>query len=123
MFTSIKKLKSEPLFQFLAIGLILYSLVEIFSPSEEGYSDKTILVEQEQMIRFLQFQNKSFNGQKAQAKWLSMSDKEKSSLINDFIREEVMYREALSLGLEEDDQIIRRRLIQKIEFITSSLFM
>lgn len=38
-----------------------------------------------------------------------------------YIREEVLYREALSVGLDRDDQVIRRRLVQKLEFITEDL--
>jgi hypothetical protein len=34
------------------------------------------------------------------------------------VREEVLHREALQLGLDEDDYVIRRRLVQKLEFIT-----
>jgi hypothetical protein len=37
--------------------------------------------------------------------------------IQDYIREEVLYREALQLGLDKDDSIIRRRLRQKMEFL------
>jgi hypothetical protein len=37
------------------------------------------------------------------------------------VREEVMVREALAMGLDKNDSIIRRRLAQKIEFITSDL--
>ena len=39
-------------------------------------------------------------------------------MIHDHIREEVLYREALALGLDRDDTIIRRRLRQKMEFIS-----
>jgi hypothetical protein len=37
--------------------------------------------------------------------------------VQDFVREEVLYREALALGLDRDDTIIRRRLRQKMEFM------
>jgi len=42
-------------------------------------------------------------------------------IVNDFVREEVLYREALALGLEENDVIVRRRLAQKITFLTQDL--
>jgi hypothetical protein len=41
-------------------------------------------------------------------------------MVDNFVREEVYYREALALGLERDDTIIRRRLQQKMEFFTDS---
>jgi hypothetical protein len=42
-------------------------------------------------------------------------------MIQQQIREEVMVREALAMGLDKNDSVIRRRLAQKIEFITSDL--
>lgn len=41
-------------------------------------------------------------------------------MIDGFVREEVYYREALSLGLDRDDAVIRRRLQQKMKFLTDS---
>ena len=42
-------------------------------------------------------------------------------LVDDYIREEVYYREALALGLDRDDTVIRRRLRQKMEFVSGDL--
>ena len=41
--------------------------------------------------------------------------------IEDHIREEVYYREAKALGLDRDDTVIRRRLRQKLEFVTEEM--
>jgi hypothetical protein len=46
---------------------------------------------------------------------------ELEGLIADHIREEIYYREALAMGLDSDDMIIRRRLRQKLEFLTEDL--
>jgi PPIC-type PPIASE domain len=46
---------------------------------------------------------------------------ELEGLIRDRVREEVYYREALALGLDKDDTIIRRRLRQKLEFLTDDV--
>ena len=46
---------------------------------------------------------------------------ELEGLIRDRVREEVYYREAMALGLDKDDTIIRRRLRQKMEFLTDDL--
>ena len=43
------------------------------------------------------------------------------SLVDEYIREEVFYHEALKLGLDRDDEIIRRRLVQKYEFLQQDL--
>lgn len=44
--------------------------------------------------------------------------RELAGLIEDYIREEVLYREAVAMGLDRDDTIVRRRLRQKLEFLT-----
>ena len=43
------------------------------------------------------------------------------TLVDDHLREEVLYREALALGLERDDSIVRRRMAQKMEFLTQDI--
>jgi hypothetical protein len=50
----------------------------------------------------------------------SPTGEELQRLIDDDVREEVLYREALALGLDRDDTIVRRRLRQKMEFIAES---
>jgi PPIC-type PPIASE domain len=46
---------------------------------------------------------------------------EREGLIRDYIREEVYVREAIALGLDQDDMVIRRRLRQKLEFVSEDL--
>jgi len=46
------------------------------------------------------------------------TDGELNSLINDRVREEIATREAMALGLDKDDVVIRRRLRQKLEFVS-----
>jgi len=42
---------------------------------------------------------------------------ELDGLVDDYVREEIYYREAMVLGLERDDTVVRRRLRQKMEFL------
>jgi hypothetical protein len=46
---------------------------------------------------------------------------EREGLIRDYIREEVYVHEAIALGLDQDDMVIRRRLRQKLEFVSEDL--
>lgn len=46
---------------------------------------------------------------------------ELQGLIRDYVREEAAYREALSMGLDRNDAVVRRRLRQKLEFISDDL--
>ena len=49
------------------------------------------------------------------------SAKELESLVHNWVREEVFYREALRLGLDREDTIIRRRLVQKLGFLAQDV--
>lgn len=63
----------------------------------------------------------------AEIEWLSAtwerqrqrapSDEELRRLVADYVREELLAREARALGLDEDDTVVRRRLAQKMEFL------
>jgi len=46
---------------------------------------------------------------------------ELKGLIDDYVAEEVYYREAIAMGLDQDDTVIRRRLRQKMEFISEDV--
>jgi hypothetical protein len=57
-----------------------------------------------------------------QRTWLRLpTHEELVGLVQDRIKEEILYREALALGLDQDDQVIRRRLRQKMEFLSTDL--
>jgi hypothetical protein len=49
------------------------------------------------------------------------TEEELTGLINDRVREEVYFREAMALGLDKDDTVIRRRLRQKMEFVSDDI--
>jgi hypothetical protein len=46
---------------------------------------------------------------------------ELDGLIDSYIREEILYRQAVAMGLDEDDPVTRRRMAQKLEFLTNDL--
>ena len=53
---------------------------------------------------------------------VSPTEKELDSLVHNWVREEIFFREALRLGLDSEDTIIRRRLVQKLGFIAQDVF-
>lgn len=110
------RLLKEPLLQFLLVGLALYLGLSVLYPLDADDRSR-ITVSKAAMLEFLQYQHKSFDDESADTFWSELSEPEKAALTNDFIRQEVLYREALKLGLDSDDQIIRQRLIQKVEFV------
>ncbi len=107
----VARLLREPLLHFLAIGGLIFLLfVAVSEPSPEPTD--TIVVERERIEQLMM----GF-----QAVWRRPpTDDELRALIDDFVREEIYYREALALGLDRNDAVVRRRLRQKMEFLTDT---
>ena len=49
------------------------------------------------------------------------TEQELQGLVEDYIRDEVFYREGLAAGLDRDDVVIRRRVRQKMEFLAEDI--
>lgn len=101
----------EPLLHFLLIGLLLYGIT-VFIKSKTDASYKIVIDEATVNKLVTRF---------ALQTGAAPDRQQLESLINTEIREEIQYREAMHLGLDKDDEIIRRRLSQKIEFLQSDL--
>ena len=113
-----QNLAKEPLLHFRAAGIGLFVLFGVVNRDQAGDDPNVVEVDQEALLRFVQYRLKAFNPELAEKKLGSLSDEELDRVIDDYVREEVLHREALALGLAEDDYVIRRRLVQKLEFIT-----
>jgi hypothetical protein len=108
-----RALLKEPLFHFLALGALLFLIGRGTGNDAGGTMGSRIVVTPGQIERLVS----SFA-----ATWQRPPTAvELEGLIEDHIREEVYFREALSLGLDRGDIIIRRRLRQKMEFLTQDL--
>lgn len=113
-----KTFLKQPLFHFLLIGVFLF-LAYHFAGFQEGRdpASQTVRVDKAALLKFMQYRSKAFEQRHFEKKLAAMTPEELQLLIDDFVREEVLYREALSLGLDQEDYIIRRRLMSKLEFI------
>ena len=108
-----KKWLKEPLLHFLVIGALLFGLYSLLNPGEANVADNRIVVSAGDIERL------SANWAK---KWdRSPTASELQGLVEFYIREEVYYREALALGLDRNDTILRRRMMQKMEFLSNDL--
>ena len=107
------KLLREPLLHFLLIGGAFFLLDATFSQPQSDETGKTIVVSAAEIEWMQASWRKLWNR--------SPTAEELDGLIQQFIRETVLYREALALGLDKSDQVIRRRLAQKMEFIAKDL--
>jgi|RhiMetdeSRZDD1v2_1073273.scaffolds.fasta_scaffold24216_4 hypothetical protein len=106
------KLLHEPLLHFLLLGAALFVVFGVVDkrPSDEpGH----IVITPGQIASLTAGFTRTWQR--------PPTAEELAGLIHDAIREEVYYREAMALGLERDDSIIRRRLRQKMEFIAEDV--
>jgi peptidyl-prolyl cis-trans isomerase C len=101
----------EPLLHFLIVGAAIFAFYT-WRGEEVDPVDRQIIVSEAQVDRLAKIW--------AQTWRRPPSVKELDGLIRDYIREEVYYREAIRLGLDQDDAIIRRRLRAKMEFLSSA---
>jgi hypothetical protein len=107
-----KRLLREPLLHFLLLGITLfgvYALVRDRAPDRTGQ----IVVTQSQIEQLVIGFTRTWQR--------PPTAEELTGLVEDRIREEVLYREAMSMGLDRDDTIVRRRLRQKLEFLIPDL--
>lgn len=98
----------EPLLHFLLGGAGLFLLFNVVSDSNR-VADDEIVVTSGRIKNIVTIFEKTWQR--------SPTDNELRGLIDSFIVEEVLYREAVSIGLDKDDTIVRRRLRQKMEFL------
>lgn len=107
-----RKIFSEPIVHFLAVGALLFWLFAIFSDSDQT-SDYQIVIKQSDLdVLYANF-TRTWQRQP--------SEQEMNGLLEDWIREEIAYREALALGLEQEDAYIKRRLRMKMELILNDM--
>ena len=105
----IKKIITEPLFHFFLIGLAIFGLYNFVNPASEDTSNRTIHIDKNVINRLSQVYEQN---------WKKPPDSTQlQQLIALEVKMEIFYREALRMNLEHSDEIVRRRLSQKYEFL------
>lgn len=108
------RILKEPLLHFVLAGAAIYFLFGLFGKSDDATVAENTIVVTEGEIKWL--------AEMWQKKWnRPPSDVEMVGLVRDHLRETVLYREAVAMGLDKDDVIIRRRMAQKLEFLAQDL--
>ena len=103
----VRRLLTEPMLHFLLIGMSLFAVYRWQTPADSG--GRRVVVTQG-VIDDLVTQHTAARGR-------APSDAELTNLIEAYVRDEVLYREGISLGLERDDIVVKRRVRQKIEIM------
>ena len=115
------KALKDPLGHFLLLGLALFALFAWVTRDDATSDDNVIEVDRPALLTHIQYHARAFSPDAAAAHLDGMSDSELARLVDSFVREEALYREALSLGMDQTDHVIKHRLVQSIEFITDDL--
>lgn len=105
-----KKVLKEPLIHFLLIGAFLFLVYGFLNPSQD---ENEITIDDGLINEIV-------------AKWELQRNRkptleELTGLVNEFVEQEVLYQEALEMNLDHNDEIVKRRLAQKMEFISDGL--
>jgi hypothetical protein len=108
-----KKWLKEPLVHFLVIGALIFVVFSVVNNEESTLDGNKIVVSAGDIQRLSNNWSKKWNR--------SPTAQELQGLVDSYIKEEVYYREALALGLDQDDTVLRRRLMQKMEFLSNDL--
>src|SRR4051794_40680394 len=107
-----KRLFSEPFIQFLILGLLLFFLTSYIRQHSDKQS-REITVDNER-IGMMVMNYKTQTGDLPNKQQLD-------AMIDHYIREEISYRKARKIGLDKDDEIVRRGLAQKFNFLQTDL--
>ncbi|MEW6269494.1 MAG: hypothetical protein AB1689_09390, partial [Thermodesulfobacteriota bacterium] len=104
----------EPLVLFLLAGAALFLLHRLLHPvGGDARADRRIVITPEDL-------------QQMSVAWLAQgrpppSPEEMQSLVERWVRDEILFREAVALGLDRNDTIVKRRMVQKMEFLAEDL--
>jgi parvulin-like peptidyl-prolyl isomerase len=109
-----KRLLREPLIHFLLIGALLFGLYGLMpSAGPATAASKQIRLSQGEIAQLtLLFQSQ----------WRRPpTPQELERLVENKVQQEILYREALAMGLDKDDEIVKRRMAQKMQFLAEDV--
>ena len=109
---TVKKYLHEPLAHFFVLGLLLFALYAVVN-DDSGRSAEEIVISQARLAGL----NANF-----EKTWQRPpTEDERQSLIDAWVREEILYREGMAIGFDLDDPVIRRRVAQKMSFVADGM--
>jgi hypothetical protein len=110
----LKRWLREPLLHFLVAGLLLFAVYRVLhrGPGQGGNLNRIELTEDDLRQMSIAWV--------AQGR-LAPTPEQMRNLVESRVREEILYREALVLGLDKEDTIVKRRMAQKMEFLAEDV--
>ncbi|ANL69867.1 rotamase superfamily PPIASE domain-containing protein (plasmid) [Rhizobium phaseoli] len=110
----LRRLVSEPLLHFAAAGALLFGGYHLLTPMQDGAASTNQIVLTKHDVRQLAIS------------WLAQgrstpTAEQVRGLVDQKVTQEILFREAVSLGLDRDDEVVKRRLAQKMDFLASDV--
>jgi hypothetical protein len=112
-FGILRKVMGEPLVHFLLIGLILFGVYTWMQRGRTNNGNYQITLTLDDLRQLDVSFVSQWHRQPTQAEF--------TGLVEGFIRQEILYREGLAMGLDKDDTIVKRRMAQKMEFLSEDV--
>jgi len=110
----LKRWLREPLLHFLLLGVALFGVYGYMHRGRLGVeSSRQIVVSLDELRQMDMYFESQWHRQPTPAEFQAM--------VEDKVREEVLYREALAMGLDKDDTIVKRRMAQKMQFLAEDV--
>jgi hypothetical protein len=103
----IRRVLSEPLLHFVVLGAIVVVASHVYQSRHDRFR---IVITDDRVNQLAASYQQQFGGE--------AGPELRERLVQSDFEDEVLFREALALHLDKDDEIIRRRLIQKMKFLT-----
>jgi parvulin-like peptidyl-prolyl cis-trans isomerase-like protein len=107
------KMLREPLLHFLFIGAALFVVFGLINDRTSSDADTQVVVSAGRIEQLENIFAKTWQR--------PPTTDELKGLVDDFVLEEIYYRQAVAMGIDRDDTVIRRRLRQKFEFLTDDM--
>jgi peptidyl-prolyl cis-trans isomerase C len=107
----VRRLLREPLAHFLLIGAVIFAVDALRDQPADAAARAIVITERDIQRLTLAWER---------ARQRPPTPAELDGMIRDAVKEEVYYREALRLGLDEGDPVVRRRMRQKMEAIAAA---
>ncbi|SEE81895.1 PPIC-type PPIASE domain-containing protein [Rhizobiales bacterium GAS191] len=111
---AVRSLLREPLLHFLVAGAVIFAVYQLMNPAANRTDQANRIVLTKGDLRQLAVH------------WLAQGRPPPTAdvmrgLVEQKVSEEILFREAIALGLDKDDEIIKRRLAQKMEFLAQDI--
>ncbi len=109
----LRRLLQDPLVHFLIAGAALFWWL----PAEADLSSQHITVSRAQLIEYMQGKARLYDGRSFADAYTSLSPAQRRQLLDEYVRQEALYRQARAIRLDEADPLVRSRLVQQMDLM------